>query len=320
VVEAVIGTVVSRLITLPTSPSVAQVFLSIPVLTAHIIIGFLLVGLAIYLLTLVRRSRLGEAVVPAVLVLVFLILALLNGFAFTFRPDIVFTLGTLCGFWGALILAVLLVSRFGRTREPQLGHATAATNPRGRVLRSILLALSGILLEVAVTFLLAYGLLATLTIGLGRMPSVAIPAPIQWVGLVVLLSGAALAIATLRYRRPLVMIESTYLTLAKLYGRHPTELAPGREEALSVVGPYRYVRNPLYLAVFLFTAGLGLFDSSLLLLVWAAALLAWFLTFLVPFEEKELLERFGERYARYTSCVPSFFPWRRPHGEETAQI
>ena len=76
-------------------------------------------------------------------------------------------------------------------------------------------------------------------------------------------------------------------------------------------GPYRFVRNPLYLGTVLHTLALALLmrpDAGLLCLV-----LITLLQFRLIFrEEPYLLERLGEPYAAYLSQVPRFIPSMRP--------
>jgi protein-S-isoprenylcysteine O-methyltransferase Ste14 len=82
-------------------------------------------------------------------------------------------------------------------------------------------------------------------------------------------------------------------------------------QRLVVEGPYRHVRNPLYVTDFSLILGTALLanDSFLFLL---AALYAAQLTLQLPLEERELHRRFGVRYSRYCQLVPRFIPRIRP--------
>jgi protein-S-isoprenylcysteine O-methyltransferase Ste14 len=82
-------------------------------------------------------------------------------------------------------------------------------------------------------------------------------------------------------------------------------------QRLVVEGPYRYVRNPLYEGDFCLIVGAALLTCSWALVLVAALDLA-LLAFQLPFEERELRERFGVRYRRYCELVPRFIPRRRP--------
>jgi protein-S-isoprenylcysteine O-methyltransferase Ste14 len=81
---------------------------------------------------------------------------------------------------------------------------------------------------------------------------------------------------------------------------------PPRE--LVVRGLYRYVRNPMYLAVSLILLGEALAVGSWgLLLYW----LVFFIlanVFVVGYEEPNLRRRFGASYDRYTSTVGRWTP------------
>ncbi|MBN1825502.1 MAG: isoprenylcysteine carboxylmethyltransferase family protein [Candidatus Eisenbacteria bacterium] len=72
-------------------------------------------------------------------------------------------------------------------------------------------------------------------------------------------------------------------------------------------GVFGVVRHPIYLSEILLYLGLLLLSLSLAATaVWIAATL--FLVFLCRHEERLLLKRFGEEYARYMRDVPMLFP------------
>jgi protein-S-isoprenylcysteine O-methyltransferase Ste14 len=85
----------------------------------------------------------------------------------------------------------------------------------------------------------------------------------------------------------------------------------GVPQRLVVEGPYRYVRNPLYDGDFCLILGAALLTRSWALVLVAALYLAQ-LALQLPFEERELEERFGVPYHRYCELVPRFVPRRRP--------
>ena len=85
----------------------------------------------------------------------------------------------------------------------------------------------------------------------------------------------------------------------------------GVPQRLVVEGPYRYVRNPLYDGDFCLIVGAALLTRSWTLVL-VAALDLTLLAFQLPFEERELGERFGVPYRRYCELVPRFVPRRRP--------
>lgn len=77
---------------------------------------------------------------------------------------------------------------------------------------------------------------------------------------------------------------------------------------LTIGGPYRYVRNPLYLAIVMAVTGQALLFSRPVLLAYAAVLLAAFVAFVHWYEEPALARRFGEQYAAYLKQVPGWWP------------
>jgi hypothetical protein len=94
----------------------------------------------------------------------------------------------------------------------------------------------------------------------------------------------------------------------------PAPIAP--TEYLVVGGSYRYVRNPMYVAVVAVIVGQALAFWSMGLLGYA--LLVWLLTaaFVRWYEEPVLHERNGASYELYCKSVgawiPRLHPWTRP--------
>lgn len=88
------------------------------------------------------------------------------------------------------------------------------------------------------------------------------------------------------------------------------ELAPdGQGGHLITEGIYGRIRHPRYVAVWLGTMAFALFTNYLAVYVLALALLPA-LYLVVVLEERELSERFGEKYLRYSKQVPRFIPRR----------
>lgn len=78
-------------------------------------------------------------------------------------------------------------------------------------------------------------------------------------------------------------------------------------QRLVLEGPYRYVRNPLYVTDFALILGTALLTSNWFLIL-LAALYAAQLVLQLPLEERELRQRFGRPYRRYCEAVPRFVP------------
>ena len=77
------------------------------------------------------------------------------------------------------------------------------------------------------------------------------------------------------------------------------------------VGPYRWVRNPMYLAALLVVLGETWLFLSPSLLLYAGALAVLVALFVIGYEEPTLRRRFGESYVQYQRTVPRWIP-RRP--------
>lgn len=90
----------------------------------------------------------------------------------------------------------------------------------------------------------------------------------------------------------------------------PAPIAPTQK--LVVGGLYRYVRNPMYLAVLAAIVGQALVLSQPVLLAYAAAVGAAMAAFVHGYEEPTLADRFGAEFEAYRRAVPAWWPRRRP--------
>jgi protein-S-isoprenylcysteine O-methyltransferase Ste14 len=77
---------------------------------------------------------------------------------------------------------------------------------------------------------------------------------------------------------------------------------------LVAAGPYRWVRNPIYLAALLIVAGQAWLFGSAALLVYAGAAAAGFHLLVIGYEEPRLRGQFGERYEAYRRTVSRWIP------------
>jgi protein-S-isoprenylcysteine O-methyltransferase Ste14 len=89
----------------------------------------------------------------------------------------------------------------------------------------------------------------------------------------------------------------------------PAPQAP--TERLVVGGLYRYVRNPMYLALQAILIGQVLLLDRPVLLLYAAAVAVTTAAFTRWYEEPALRRRYGEQYEQYRRQVPGWLP-RRP--------
>jgi protein-S-isoprenylcysteine O-methyltransferase Ste14 len=96
----------------------------------------------------------------------------------------------------------------------------------------------------------------------------------------------------------------------------PAPVAP--TDRLVVGGLYRYVRNPMYIAVAATIVGQALLLGRLVLLPYGAAFALVVAAFVHWYEEPTLARQFGEQYADYTRAVPGWWPrrhaWRSESG------
>ena len=90
----------------------------------------------------------------------------------------------------------------------------------------------------------------------------------------------------------------------------PAPVAPPRR--LVVGGVYRYVRNPMYLAVGATIVGQALLFGQPGLLVYAGAFGAAVFCFARLYEEPTLAAQFGPRYEAYRRAVPGWLPRVKP--------
>jgi protein-S-isoprenylcysteine O-methyltransferase Ste14 len=118
----------------------------------------------------------------------------------------------------------------------------------------------------------------------------------QVLGIVFVLNGLALAIACV-------------LTFAFIGRGTPAPFDPPR--ALVVAGPYRLVRNPMYIGAGTALLGAALFYQSLALAGYALVFLLITHLFVMLYEEPHLRRVFGASYDDYLRNVPRWIPkWR----------
>jgi protein-S-isoprenylcysteine O-methyltransferase Ste14 len=90
----------------------------------------------------------------------------------------------------------------------------------------------------------------------------------------------------------------------------PAPVAP--PERLVVGGLYRYVRNPMYVAVAATIVGQAALLGRAELLLYALAFMAAVASFVYGYEQPVLSERFGAEYERYRQNVPAWWPRLSP--------
>jgi protein-S-isoprenylcysteine O-methyltransferase Ste14 len=92
------------------------------------------------------------------------------------------------------------------------------------------------------------------------------------------------------------------------FKRAGTPVRPGANPTQFVIdGPYRMTRNPMYLGLLLFVIGWFFVTVSPYFLI-PPVVFYWMINFRqIPFEERLLVDRFGETYVAYCKRVRRWF-------------
>jgi protein-S-isoprenylcysteine O-methyltransferase Ste14 len=93
-----------------------------------------------------------------------------------------------------------------------------------------------------------------------------------------------------------------------------------KEEVMTTGGPYRIIRNPLYLGSFFIAIGFCLVAGSIW--IWIL-MLAYFLLCYIPvirFEENTMREKFPDQYERYAAIIPAFYPTILPYPQSSTSF
>jgi protein-S-isoprenylcysteine O-methyltransferase Ste14 len=122
-------------------------------------------------------------------------------------------------------------------------------------------------------------------------------APVRIAGLIMLILGA------------IVLAQAFARFVAEGRGT-PVPVAP--TERLVIGGLYRYVRNPMYLAVVAAITGQALALGQPALLGYAATVWFTVASFVRWYEEPALARQFGAQYEAYRRAVPAWRPRTRP--------
>jgi protein-S-isoprenylcysteine O-methyltransferase Ste14 len=80
-------------------------------------------------------------------------------------------------------------------------------------------------------------------------------------------------------------------------------------EVFVAVGPYKYLRNPMYLGAWLLLAGAGLYLGSGSMVLFSVLWILVVHVFVVTLEEPGLKRRFGATYEDYCRKVHRWMPW-----------
>ena len=86
----------------------------------------------------------------------------------------------------------------------------------------------------------------------------------------------------------------------------PAPFDPPRQ--FVAVGPYKYVRNPMYIGAMILLVGFGLYQRSISILCLALVWLLLVHLLVVFYEEPSLRSRFGAEYEEYCRSVSRWIP------------
>jgi len=99
-------------------------------------------------------------------------------------------------------------------------------------------------------------------------------------------------------------------------GRNVSEtVLTKRDHALVTTGPYRWIRHPLYTTGAVLLLAIGLMAANWFILLFALLAIVSLRLAVIPLEERELVNKFGDEYRRYMATTGGLLPrvWRESH-------
>ena len=150
-------------------------------------------------------------------------------------------------------------------------------------------------LVFATVFVSLWGWLALQVSAFDRRIGLALPEWVTIPGVVAMAIGAILALGC--------------VGVFVIWGRG-TPAVFDAPRAFVAVGPYRWVRNPMYLGGWMMLLGFALFERSLSMLLFGLAWIFVVHLFVVYVEEPGLRRRFGEPYDAYCKATRRWVPRR----------
>jgi protein-S-isoprenylcysteine O-methyltransferase Ste14 len=121
----------------------------------------------------------------------------------------------------------------------------------------------------------------------------ALPWPARLLGTLLILAG-------------LLVIVPAFVRFVREGAGTPAPLA--QTDRLVVGGPYRFVRNPMYVAVLLAIAGQAVLLGRWVLVVYGLVAAAAMVGFVKGYEEPHLSRVYGADYEAYRRAVPGWWP------------
>ena len=137
------------------------------------------------------------------------------------------------------------------------------------------------------------GLVPWLITGWSPLPPVDLPGALRWAGLVLIGAG-------------LVVVLEAFARFAWEGLGTPAPVAPTR--TLVVGGLYRFVRNPMYVAVAALIFGQAILFASWGVALYGVVIVAAFDSFVRRYEEPTLRRAYGDEYAAYCAATPRWIP------------
>ncbi len=125
------------------------------------------------------------------------------------------------------------------------------------------------------------------------LPPADLPGALRWAGLILIATG-------------LVVVLEAFARFAWEGLGTPAPVAPTR--TLVVSGFYRFVRNPMYVAVAAMIFGQAVLFASWGVALYGVVIVAAFHTFVRLYEEPTLRDAYGEQYAVYCATTPRWIP------------
>lgn len=178
----------------------------------------------------------------------------------------------------------ICVSGFYRKKARESGETIERSREGGLVLAGRLLIALPILVLI---------LLYTFAPGWISWSRISIPIWLRWIGVIFAIFCPLLAV-----------------WVFKSIGNNISETVLTKQEhELITRGPYRWVRHPLYSMGILLIFSLGLIAANGMLLLLGLAALIIFRFVVIPAEEKNLIEKFGNKYEEYRIQTGAMTPW-----------
>ena len=137
------------------------------------------------------------------------------------------------------------------------------------------------------------GLIPWAITGWSPLPPGDLPGTLRWMGLLLIAAG-------------LIVILDAFARFAWEGLGTPAPVAPTR--TLVVSGFYRFVRNPIYVAVAALIFGQAILFASWGVALYGVVIVAAFDTFVRVYEEPTLRRTYGEAYVAYCAATPRWIP------------